>query len=72
MQDRVGASGGRVPFVRLTVSEAEQAHRIARSQRHEFHEVVDPVWLQRRRGGPLPEQPPADLEIDTDWPRPAA
>jgi len=34
--------------------------------------VLDPSSLARRRGEPIPEQPPVDLEIDTDHTDPRA
>jgi hypothetical protein len=63
----VEAEGGRVCFVRLRVSEAEQERRIGAAGRAEFHKLTDLDTLRRLRNyGPHVEPPPADLEIDTD------
>ncbi len=64
--DAVERAGGRVRFVRLRVSDAEQERRIDRPDRREFHKVTDPAFLRRVAREPAPEQPPAELEIDTD------
>ena len=62
----VTAGGRRVCFVRLRVSPAEQERRIDRPDRHEFHKVTDVAFVRRAVREPAPEQPPADLEIDTE------
>lgn len=68
----VEEAGGRVLFVRLGVSPAEQERRIDRPERHEFHKVTDVSFLRRVAGQPPPEQPPSDLEIDTELGNPEA
>jgi chloramphenicol 3-O-phosphotransferase len=63
----VEPGGGRVRFVRLRVSEREQERRIGRPERSEFHKLTSVETLRRlRNDGAGVEQPPADLEIDTD------
>lgn len=62
----VAGAGGRVRFVRLLVGPEEQERRIDRPERQEFHKVTDVSFLRRVAGGPVPEQPPAELEIDTE------
>ena len=64
--DTVGGRGGRVRFVRLAVGPAEQERRIDRPERHEFHKVTDVAFLRRVAEEPPPEQPPVELEIDTE------
>jgi chloramphenicol 3-O-phosphotransferase len=64
---RVEASGGRVCFVRLLVSEIEQDRRIGNEDRKQFHKLSDLNTLRRLRNNPHRiEQPPADLEVNTD------
>jgi hypothetical protein len=59
--------GGRVCFVRLRVSQGEQERRIGLPGRSEFHKLTSLETLRRLRNyEPDVEQPPADLEIDTD------
>lgn len=71
-QAAVEAGGGRVRFVWLWVSEAEQERRIGRPERSEFHKLTSVETLRRLRDhGPAVEQPPADLEIDTERSSPA-
>lgn len=61
VQAIVEDAGGRVCFVRLLVSEAEQ------ERRREFHKLADVNTLRRTRTADVAaEQPPAQLEIDTD------
>ncbi|HEY6746653.1 MAG TPA: hypothetical protein VI357_13155 [Mycobacteriales bacterium] len=68
----VSDGGGRVRFVRLRVSEPEQDRRIGRPERSEFHKLTSLETLRRMRShAPAVEQPPADLEIDTDRSSPA-
>jgi chloramphenicol 3-O-phosphotransferase len=63
----VEANGGRVRFVRLRVSEREQERRIGLPQRSEFHKLTSVETLRRLRNYRAGvEQPPTDLEIDTD------
>ncbi len=64
--DAVRAHAGRVLFVRLLVSTREQERRIVLPERREFHKLDDVGWLRRPAVTPAPEQPPVDLEIDTD------
>ena len=67
VRTRVESSGGRVCFVRLVVTEREQERRIGNQDRLQFHKLSDLDTLRRlrhyRNGS---EQPPVDLEIDTD------
>jgi hypothetical protein len=66
-------AGGRVCFVHLLVSEAEQERRVDSASRREFHKLTDIKVLRRSRStGIVVEQPPTDLEIDTDVSNPAA
>jgi len=66
------AHGGRVCFVRLHVSEAEQERRIGLASRSEFRKLTSLETLRRLRQDRLDvEQPPADLAIDTDSTDPA-
>jgi hypothetical protein len=68
----VGAGGGRVRFVGLRVSEREQERRIGRPERSEFHKLTSLETLRRLRNYRAGvEQPPTDLEIDTDGRGPA-
>jgi hypothetical protein len=68
----VEAGGGRVRFVRLRVSEGEQERRIGRPERSEFHKLTSVETLRRLRNyGAAVEQPPTDLDIDTDRRSPA-
>jgi hypothetical protein len=63
----VADAGGRVCFVRLAVSEAEQERRITAESRRKYHKLVSVETLRALRNHPgAVEQPPADLEIDTD------
>lgn len=69
--DRVRATveshGGRMLFVRLVVSPAEQEQRIGSESRKAFHKLTDVDVLRRLRTDRRSvELPPADLEIDTD------
>ena len=64
-RDAVEQAGGRVCFVQLTVEEQEQEQRLANPSRSEFHKLVDLDTFRRLRLQAGPEQPPADLEIDT-------
>ncbi len=70
--DAVGAHGGRVRFVRLLVGTPEQERRIVLAERREFHKLDDVGWLRRTPAEPAPEEPPVDLEIDTDRSDPAS
>jgi chloramphenicol 3-O-phosphotransferase len=63
----VEGHGGRVRFVRLLVSDAEQERRIDAPSRAAFHKLTDPDTLHRLRGlHDDAEQPPAELEINTE------
>ncbi|MGC5221672.1 hypothetical protein ACPW96_03615 [Micromonospora sp. DT81.3] len=64
----VEEAGGRVCFVRLTVTDEEQERRIGNADRREFHKLSDVGTLHRLRehGTADVEQPPVDLEILTD------
>jgi hypothetical protein len=62
----VEADGGRVCFVRLRVSEAEQERRIDAPDRTRLHKLTSLDTLRTLRRGARGEPPPADLEIDTD------
>lgn len=61
------AVGGRTHFVRLLVGDAEQERRIGAESRRQFHKLTDVESLRRlrtyRHGV---EQPPVDLEINTE------
>jgi chloramphenicol 3-O-phosphotransferase len=64
---RIEASGGRVCFVRLVVTESEQERRIGNEDRKQFHKLTDLSTLRRLRNyRDGVEQPPVDLEINTD------
>jgi chloramphenicol 3-O-phosphotransferase len=68
----VEAHGGRVHFVRLRVSPQEQERRIGSPARAEFHKLTSVETLRRlheRSEGV--EQPPVELDIDTDTTAPA-
>lgn len=68
----VEAGGGRVRFVRLRVSDEEQDRRIGRPERSEFHKLTSVDILRGiRQHDPVLEQPPVDLEIDTERSTPA-
>ncbi len=74
--DRVRAAvadhGGAVRFVRLHVGEAEQERRLQLPSRREFHKLTDVALLRAGRREPVEvEQPPVDLEIDTEVSTPA-
>lgn len=63
----VETSGGRVCFVRLLVSDDAQERRIASEDRRAFHKLTDVRTLRRLRNDRHSfEDPPVDLEIDTD------
>jgi hypothetical protein len=63
----VEAAGGRICFVRLLVSDAEQERRIGSVSRTQFHKLTDIDALRELRSGRAEvEQPPVDLQIDTD------
>jgi chloramphenicol 3-O-phosphotransferase len=60
-------AGGRVRFVRLLVSDAEQERRITSESRRRFAKLTDVETLRSlraHRGGV--EEPPVDLSVDTD------
>ena len=59
--------GGRVCFVRLIVSDAEQERRIGADSRRAFHKLTDLATLRSLRNyRDSVEQPPIDLAVDTD------
>lgn len=63
----VEADGGRVCFVRLVVSERAQELRIGNEDRRQFHKLTDLATLRDLRAHPgVVEQPPVELEVDTD------
>jgi chloramphenicol 3-O-phosphotransferase len=62
----VEPAGGAVYFVRLRVSDAEQERRVTDPGRAEFHKVTRVSTLRRSAAGPAAEQPPVDLDLDTD------
>ena len=63
----VEAHNGRVRFVHLAVSTAEQERRIDDESRKEFHKLSDLETLRALRSQDRDiERPPVDLEIDTD------
>ncbi len=72
VEDAVAAAGGRVRFVRLLVGRDEQERRLVLPDRQEFHKLDDVGWLRRTPAEPVPESPPAQLEIDTERSGPAA
>ena len=64
---RIESSAGRVCFVRLVVTESEQERRIGNEDRKQFHKLTDLNTLRRLRNyRDGVEQPPVDLEINTD------
>lgn len=61
--------GGKVRYVRLVLSEAEQEKRIANASRGEFRKLVSRDQLRELRSGFLDAEaamPPANLVIDTE------
>ena len=67
VRSRVESLGGRVCFVRLVVSESEQERRIDNEDRKQFHKLTDLDTLRQLRNHRTGiEQPPVDLEINTD------
>jgi len=63
----VEGAGGRVYFVRLVVSESEQELRVGSQSRKQFHKLTDLSTLRELRNyRDDVEQPPVDLEVDTD------
>lgn len=67
VRETVERHGGSVRFVKLAVSAQEQERRIENPDRGEFHKLNDLGTLRRTRDADLEaEQPPADLEIDTE------
>jgi hypothetical protein len=63
----VEQAGGRVRFVRLTVSTAEQERRLVAPRRAEFHKLRDVGQLRSSRDAVRSvEQPPVDLDVDTE------
>lgn len=67
VRETVERHGGSVCFVRLAVSDEEQERRVENPDRGEFHKLNDLETLrQLRRVEGEAEQPPVDLEIDTE------
>ncbi|UYY83587.1 hypothetical protein OIT41_20255 (plasmid) [Arthrobacter sp. YA7-1] len=67
VREEIESRGGRVIFIRLLVSEAERERRVVDDSRKEFHKLSDVETLRQLRGNPAKgEQPPVELEIDTD------
>ncbi|HEY3947505.1 shikimate kinase [Phenylobacterium sp.] len=64
--DTVEGAGGRVRFVALTVSEAEQERRIVAEDRARYGKLRSVDVLRSLRAGGGAESPPAELTIDTD------
>jgi hypothetical protein len=62
----VEPGGGTVCFVRLGVSDAEQERRVTDPSRAEFHKLASIPTLRRIAAQPAAEQPPVDLDVDTD------
>jgi chloramphenicol 3-O-phosphotransferase len=63
----VEPAGGTVCFVRLQVSDEEQERRVTNPGRAEFHKVTRIPTLRRLAAQPAAEQPPVDLDVDTDY-----
>jgi hypothetical protein len=57
---------GTVCFVRLRVSDAEQERRVTGPSRAEFHKLTSVQTLRRLAAQPPAEQPPVDLDVETD------
>jgi chloramphenicol 3-O-phosphotransferase len=67
VQEAVENDGGRVCFVGLLVSDAEQERRIMLPIRRELHKLSDVETLRSMRGRyGFAEQPPSDFTIDTE------
>ena len=67
VRTRFESFGGRVCFVRLVVTESEQERRIDNEDRKQFHKLTDLDTVRRLRNYRTGiEQPPVDLEINTD------
>ncbi|GAA4021601.1 hypothetical protein GCM10022247_52250 [Allokutzneria multivorans] len=67
VREAVESHGGRVRFARLLVSRSEQERRIAQPSRSEFHKLVDlDVLRSVRDSHTASEQPPSDVDIDTE------
>lgn len=63
----VNEAGGHVHFVRLLVGAGEQERRLGSPDRARFHKLTSVETLRRLRSSPVAgEQPPVDLEIDTE------
>ena len=64
----IGAEGGEVKFVKLTLSDAEQERRIGDDSRREYRKLTSLDMLKRLRPAfriSEAAMPPADLAIDT-------
>lgn len=67
VRNAVTGAAGRVCFVKLTVSEAEQERRITAQSRRKHQKLVSLETLRAlRTSHDSVEEPPVDLEIDTD------
>lgn len=67
VRTKVESFGGRVCFVRRVVTKSEQERRIDNEDRKQFHKLTDLDTLRRLRNYRTGiEQPPIDLEINTD------
>ncbi|HEX5857223.1 MAG TPA: hypothetical protein VFY91_03855 [Microbacterium sp.] len=68
VREVVDRAGGTVCFARLRVSDGEQDRRIGNDDRRAFHKLSDISTLNRLRAHRRDdvEQPPAEVEIDTD------
>jgi cytidylate kinase len=64
--ETVEASGGRVRFVALTVSQAEQERRLVSEDRARFGKLRSVEVLRRLRSAGAAEAPPAELVVDTE------
>lgn len=68
----VEPAGGTVCFVRLRVSDAAQERRVSDPSRAEFRKIAAVQTLRSLAAQPAGDEPPADLEIDTDQSPPGA
>jgi hypothetical protein len=68
----IESAGGQVRWIRLLVGDQEQEHRIDAASRRQFNKLSDIETLRRSRNQPPGEQPPVQLEIDTEQSGPEA
>jgi hypothetical protein len=67
VRQAVHSASGQVHFVRLRVGDAIQEERIGNPDRRQFHKLTDLTTLRRLRDQSGDgEQPPVDLEIDSE------